>query len=818
MAARHAGATRFRYYGPGGEKYVPVARALMGALFERLTIGAGAARMRGETPTFTGQQTQKLPDGTIIRAIWDGAVPVAEIYTKGAKPEVLCDAVPDIIGLAVTPWKKDAFDFDMASELVDTNYTNVYTHAAIAGWKTHRPPTDLEMPEDNKRAWFDSTGEHYTEPRRFFDKTASECGENVKVHEHILMGNWDWTNGTDTLTCFAGTEYTIRPAGAPVYRAYRYDRRYGSRGLDNRIFLRGRLLFTANTGFVIGMALNHSDNGTFLYLITVNGFFNTLVKVPIKWPANKLHPEAGEPETLHSLSLDPGPNYTVDTMWCWNQSGTEARRIRNGIEEQFTPAGYSVIGSATSGDFRTVGNTQVKYGYYVLTGEYIRDNPDPMPLPPPLHWGRFSLFTGSSPRYPEKERRRLGLSEGLSGNGMRVEKIAVDFRNDVPEYLSLEVSGGLKNSSESTTVTPVRLEEALGTPVLREYWREYTTSFTGTRTFAAAQTRVLTTSFGAIATISESGTVANSANTAYTQHDVELLGGTGSNGTVQLTGSSSSATTIHRQAAELLYSDLRSGLFVLVTTETNSVASVSNSFNIYNYGENTGTSVPIDIWEPNEVTVTTSTTGSSEGTCRVLFEGAELVSFPVAFEAIETPPSSATVPAWNYVAEDYRTANFIRLYDAIADYAYAYLAANLDGGAIGPPWSGTQEEYWDSPTAVYYDSPLLGFTNANVDQVFGSYIYPVALTQLADFSVPMIPTPMRGNAPFLVYFGAAADDDGNLYLSMPLPIDGWSEPWVVVNIFQGEQTIPEIVRTPDTFNFYPMSFIGPSFVSAPTED
>lgn len=67
---RFEGPVKWRFFGKGADRYADLARKLIGGLM---------ARLKHANKTLTGSRAVKTPDGTIIRVIFDGAIPIAEI-------------------------------------------------------------------------------------------------------------------------------------------------------------------------------------------------------------------------------------------------------------------------------------------------------------------------------------------------------------------------------------------------------------------------------------------------------------------------------------------------------------------------------------------------------------------------------------------------------------------------------------------------------------------------------------------------------------------------------------------------------------------
>lgn len=783
MASRFTGVMRVRMASPAAKEYMQAGRLLVGMLMEQL----------GHRGLKQGQLIRTLPDGTVLRALYDGTMPILEIDPRPTSGG--CEGIPpDVVGLACTVSEPDEYVLP----------TPAWPSVSILGWRTARYATG-GLTADGVRGFWNSGQLLPEEPTpvlpdalasgaQYYDLVPDNCGTASEVHPKILMGNSDWHDETQSkaLTCHTDNE-----------------QRYAARGNSNVVYFRGRVLANVSAlrasdppGFypryVCGMAFRWVEDDTGAYwalMVVVSDTVNfALYSLPVTWNQGEPHASVAEltaaTEPLYFVTRgETETSLLMNTMWHFNASGTEARRIRSGWEEQLTLDAFATLGSATEGDHTTAGNASAKYGYWVLHNYYFQVAEVPGDL---QGWGE-----------DEHSARRtdLGQSRAIYGDGTETTKIAVDWIGDTPEYLTVTTTGGTDNFQRA--VTPVFTYTS--TPPAGISTSNMVASATATeaRNYTTPLQVIESTTWGEVARAQE--IVAESVNDR-----AEFLHDTFSDTDFSTYSVQSNTRTLSRDLTttsisqidvmRILYYDLRYGLFVTRRTEQSTTTTLTHTVDLTYYDEG-GTHLgdnPIRRWEPNTLANASTTEGSSQSTTVLTFRGDVIESYAGA-PVIEQAHSETSGQAFDPDAHVNNTAQIDALVELASGYVHATLGVDFDSTAVG------FLAWYESDDAVYATTPL---SSVSIGSIPGtSVVIGWADNDTAEFeTVP--------GCYFGVYVDIDDEEDTALYLSMPLPQDGPSEPWRLLNRFPFE--VEDLNGLPlETTRYYPMALITPAFVSAP---
>lgn len=793
------------------QRHLPAARLVVGMLLEQLR-GAKVGRLN-----------RRLQDGTLIEAWMDGTLPIVQI-TPGPNPGGPCVSPPiDMFGVACTVSEPDLYPLPDDPALA-------YQPCALMGFKTERPAPARAYDLTRIRSFWCSgkdlpEGEPIPvlpedlDPVRYYDRPLDACGQPTKLHPFLLMGNWDWHNADQThaLSCKASGQ-----------------QRYGVKGIGTRVYYRGRVLVELSglrtgdseysDGYVLGMAFRDVEDPphTVLMVIIGDDVQSAVFEIPVQFRKDDEYPTIpvtldGDYDPLFRISAAQMPGADRDMMWAWNASGTEARRIRGGREEQITLEGFADLGPADQGGWTTTGTSLRRISYYPLSMGYNGDDPD--------NYGALSF------RYAENfgrdgwpgQRADLGNYTTLSGSGTGRLKLAVDFIGDAPEYLWQITEGGSESISRTAVPTYTQLHTSSGDNLVQRDLVTAAAALSSARTHRTPTLTLASTTYG---TICESWMQISTQVSASAQYDKEehyelFTDGVTITGELQWgrhngTRSADINTVTEGDTTALLYADLRHGLFITRRQQSSGTLQRTESGNLYHYREG-GTHLgdsPIRIWDPNTESVTeTAVTAAGDFTVTVWLRGAPFREFITQTEETTVTGTSTTTPV-AYVNIDQNTNyndNFLRFRYQCEDWVYAMLGAEFGSPFYWPNFGAG--DYWDSPDAVSASTPATPVTIGSIEGVGLSWAWPT------------IDTPswrVRYGADINSYFGAVVDVDGaeeehgGLFLSMPLQTRGPAEPWALVNLFPFD--VVEQTSLPlETTRFYPMTLVTPAFISIPPE-
>lgn len=852
MATRLTGEIRLRLSRDSARAHIPHARKLLGELKEQLAYNN----------LKVGQLTRTLDDGTTIRALYDGTLFIAEVVAAEDKGK--CSAsIPDIIGLATAitdPEENPPAEAPplTAPDLPVTRYTS------IVGWVVPRPVPQA-MFEGllgiNARARWAADGVRPpgTEsiPKGLYSRVVDACGNTHKLHENLVYGNFDWTNGRDVLTCWSGMANG---------QQFLPGQRYGQPGVAAMVYLRGRLLHTIPTGRVVnGIALRTVAGAKYLMVVWRNILNNNggLQRIPISWAADRPYPKVGVAEDVATFQQ------STTAMWCFNASGTEARRIAPNMtddtcEQILTDDGIEYLDSAdlvVEDTFTVTGTSSARYVWLAFTKEfYSITNDHPLPLRKPAGTVYDELYDA----YFE-----YGENINATGVGVRTVKVAVDYIGDVPEYLLSSISGGstvLTDSPNTTYTLTTDIDTVVATnpgphpcpssvPNTATVTTELQHQLDATQSKTTATTSVTHSYFSTTyttpvtetwetldETVSASATVLNhytylSITDEMIETDVSCYTSgsyiTGyyqeQNDIYRLDRSQSVSSTAVSQLDTLLYVDLRQGVFVVHRTRGTVVLSDSNVMTV-GIEHGVTTDAPSDPWRyyTDDSSSTTTTTISGGEDLFVYYQGAEVYTNTITVTPTSTTTSSGSTPA-NLDPDDSLIVNQGRAHPFIWEYFAGVHLDTIEGSPVPPdaydyggsPGNPDPENWYANSAYAVTSSGAYSGTDAKyVEQVTGSWGYPLLNSKPAAFRQTVVYRPDNpGAAPedytynsdlsqVAVTFGVVANNT-DLFLSMPLPTAGYGVDWTVVNV------LPEWVYTstgaPETYRFYPMSFISPAF-------
>jgi hypothetical protein len=307
-----------------------------------------------------------------------------------------------------------------------------------------------------------------------------------------------------------------------------------------------------------------------------------------------------------------------------------------------------------------------------------------------------------------------------------------------------------------------------------------------------------------------------------------LLSGTDEqNDIYSLDESTTTAEGATSDLSSLLYVDLRSGTFVVYRAQTTTSTNVARTteFRLEHGGDG------IEVWRyyTDTVTLTTTASNSAAESVRVLHRGEEMYAHSAPPTTSSTTSSSTSNPI-GLDDEDDLTVNQARFYPQVWQYFAASFLTVIQGS--GPP--ADAYDYGGSPGAPdevewYANSPNAVRADGEFSTSDGTYLedlpeygwsYPLLVDTTSVHRQPVIYQPdsyleepedytfTEKRPLYSVQFSVVADSD-ELFFSMPLPTNGYTEEWVVVNIMP--EWVFEATSAPDTYRFYPMTFISPAF-------
>lgn len=858
MATRHAREARLRLSGEAARAHISDARKLLGQLAEQLQY----QKLK------VGRLNRTLLDGTTISAWYDGTLMIAEIISPADKKQPCTEEIIDLFGLAFTPHDPDEYPFQTEPGPADLPTAR---NIGIVGWRTGFAPSDAvldALTEERIRDYWHSQGKRpEAAAARNYDKVADACGKIRGLHGDLTLGNWDWTNGRDTLTCWAGQPVILYEEDGRTPKAvyYRQTKRYGVFAAGPKVFLRGRELYDITayqtSASVTGMALRRTNEGTFLIVAwhINNSVLSGLIRVPLTWSKTDEFPELGNPESIISFSS------TNHEMWCFNSSGTEARKIGqenlfpnvgikefvltdSGITYQSTTAEdtYATPGSGTKRDAWLIATPEF-YGYpgYGAPG-WTASTPYPAIM--------ASMFDTMPPSAPNALGvwKNYGYTRTATGTGQLKEKRAVDYIGDVPEYLYEVVSGGSTNEvySPTTDISTHSYSESAGPPLVRTQTSQLTSSFTSSTNNVEARVSYEFSTYGEFVYGTATQVGSGSGSAVIDTYDETYNDDPGpyyviANNKIHAERISSNTTTQRR--CTVYYVDLRYGLAVysVVTSTTTSSASLTEDVGYEWWASQNSASATYGYPDNSRVDVGSSVTSIGAGVLYVSLAG------NIAYEHEFTEPGSSTSVNTTTDIVDFALADSEAVYDpdpfvydvrknsqrrryiraAIISIWIQASFAQRDGPSV-PPDSTTWTSAWDwfanSIYATPHDAAYVSGPPGEITSAPLSFRYPASNSLLVPFTTTVLYQPDDWSLdpedwtydemmPLVVQqFSAVVtreetDDEPvhTLYLSMPLPMNGTGQPWTVLNIFPS--WFYEKTTLPDTYRFYPMALISPSF-------
>lgn len=859
MSSRLTGEIRLRLSGAGAREHIGDARKLLGALKEYL----------GHHQLKIGQLVRTLPDGTVIRALYDGTLYIAEIATPGAGGP--CTTwIPDIIGIASAI--SDPDEHPLPDTPVPANLP-ITQHTTILGWVTPRPAPDavLEALTDTSIvARWASNGLRPPAaegtPKGIYDYVVDACGASHPVHQALIYGNHDWTDGRDTITCWSGHQYEIyNDSGDVIATAMRAGQRYNVPGVGREIYLRGRVLYTVPAGRVVnGIALRTVDGVKYLMVVwrAINTFDSGLLKIRIRWPASDPYPRDIDAEDIETVVTFQQQNAS---MWFFNASGTEARRIALSmvsemVEQVLTDDGVQLLtddGLRLVDTFATLGSSTVRNAWLAFSEMFYGAPSESSEYAIPLRTLAGSAYSQLYRTYWD-----YGRTSAATGSGETLEKLAVDYIGDVPEYLMLRTTGGSLTSSDQPTsvLTPI-IDVADWTndnpgphpcpsvvTNIATYRMEWHKTIASTRTMTQSYTTpsntFVATTWGDVATTVVSGTRTRNSSSNLRRHETEDIELTeqvttdvgcfvsavttaaynAGNELYELTESNATAATTTSALSSLLYADLRQGVFVVHRADAVATTTTSRATTLRRNNGYVDAATYQEFTDDQTVTTTTSSGGSE--TLRVLYRGAEVLS---EVTLVPTTSNTSTTTQSDLAAlnpDDTFTINRDRLDNVIWQYFAASFLTEIAGAAQPPDaddYPTDVDWYLNSPYAIRSDGAYSPSDSVFLEQPPAyAWYYPIFDDVVSEFwqavsyqpdSYAVDPeqyTYTQRLPQFTVPFGVAADDQ-HLFLSMPLPVDGYSADWRVVNVMP--EWVYQRTAAPDTYRFYPLSFISPAFNS-----